>query len=93
MLQLNQGRQYVTDPPKVRRMAALVEQEDVGSSMPMFLGQSDYTFRQEDVGRLIETTEEMSPGFFSWRFGSIFTDLMLQHPDPFPYIGAPSAQE
>lgn len=93
MKPLNQGRQYVTDPPKVRRMAALVEQDDVGSTMPMYLGQSDYTFEQKDVGRLIETTENVSPGFFSWKFGSIFDDLREKYPDPFPYLGVPSASE
>ena len=93
MQALNQGRQFVTDPPKVRRVAALVEAEDVGSTLPMYLGQSDYTFTKDDVGRLIETVEEMSPGSFSWRFGSIFTDLATQYPDPFPYLGAPSASE
>lgn len=90
---LNQGRQYTTDPPQARRVAAVIEQEDVGCTMPMYLGQSDYTFTKDDVGRLIETTENMSPGFFSWKFGSIFDDLRKQYPDPFPYIGAPSAKE
>ena len=93
MLALNQGRQFTTDPVGVRRMAALVEAEDVGSTMPMYLGQSDYTFTVDDVGRLLETTENMSPGFFSWHFGSIFDDLRVKYPDPFPYLGAPSASE
>ena len=93
MKALNQGRQYVTDPPAVRRTAAIVEQEDVGCAMPMYLGQSDYTFEQRDVGRMIETVENMSPGFFSWGFGSIFLDLREAHPDPLPYLGAPSASE
>lgn len=93
MKELNQGRQFVTDPPAVKRMAALVEAEDIGSTMPMYLGQSDYTFTEKDVGRLLETTEEMSPGFFSWKFGSVFSDLRDRYPDPHPYLGAPSAQE
>ena len=93
MKALNQGRQYITDPPAVRRVAAIVEQEDVGLEMPMYLGQHDYIFTAEDVGRLIETTENMSPGFFSWGFGSIFSDLREKYPDPIPYLGTPSAQE
>lgn len=93
MQALNQGRQFTTDPPEVRRVAALIEKDDVGSSLPMYLGQQDYTFTEEDVGRLIETTENYSPGFFSWKFGSIFDDLREKYPDPFPYIGAPSASE
>lgn len=54
--------------------------------MQQYLGQYDYTFEQEDVGRLIEVVQDMSPGFMSWRFGSSFEDLRLQHPDPFPYV-------
>lgn len=91
MKALNQGRQYVTDDPQVRRVAALVEEEDVGCEMPMYLGQQDYTFTKNDVGRLIETVENVSPGFFSWSFGSIFKDLADKYPDPSPYLGAPSA--
>lgn len=83
---LNQGRQYVTDHVDVQRTAVLVEQEDVGCVLPSYLGQHDYTFESKDVGRLIETVENMSPGFFSWGFGSIFGDLREQHPDPFPYV-------
>lgn len=90
---LNQGRQYTTDHVDVRRVAALIEKDDVGSTLPQYLGQSDYTFTEQDVGRLIETTENMSPGFFSWKFGSIFDDLREKYPDPFPYLGAPSASE
>lgn len=93
MKALNQGRQFTTDGPSVRRVAALVEQEDVDMELPMYLGQQDYVFTQEDVGRLIETTENVSPGFFSWKFGSIFDDLRVKYPDPFPYLGAPSASE
>lgn len=93
MQALNQGRQFTTDPPGAKRVAALIEKDDVGSTLPMYLGQQDYTFTEEDVGRLIETVENMSPGFFSWHFGSIFNDLREKYPDPFPYLGAPSASE
>lgn len=86
MIPLNQGRQYITDPSSCSRVAALVEQTDVGSTLPQYLGQQDYTFEQKDIGRLIETVENYSPGFFSWSFGSIFDDLRAQHPDPFPYV-------
>lgn len=93
MIALNQGRRFTTDPVDASRVAALIEEADVGMEMPMYLGQEDYVFKQEDVGRLIETVENMSPGFFSWHFGSIFDDLRDQYPDPFPYLGAPSASE
>lgn len=93
MTPLNQGRQFVSDPAFCSRVAALVEESDIGSTLPQYLGQQDYTFEQKDVGRLIETVENMSPGFFSWGFGSIFSDLRKQYPDPFPYLGAPSAKE
>lgn len=86
MTPLNQGRRDVCDPIDVSRVAALVEESDVGSSLPMYLGQSEYTFEQKDVGRLIETVENMSPGFFSWGFGSRFSDLNEQYPNPFPYV-------
>lgn len=92
MKQVNQGK-YVTDHVDVVRTAVLVEQEDVGCILPMYLGQSDYTFEPKDVGRLIETVENMSPGFFSWGFGSIFPELRKQYPNPFPYLGAVSAKE
>lgn len=85
MNQLNQGRQYVTDHVDVVRTAVMVEQDDVGCTLPMYLGQFEYTFETKDVGRLIETVEHMSPGFFSWGFGSIFVDLRKQYPDPCPY--------
>lgn len=82
---LNQGRQFLTDPPDCSRVAALVEESDVGSALPGYLGQQEYTFTKQDVGRLLETVENFSPGFFSWRFGSIFCDLRKQYPDPTPY--------
>lgn len=83
---LNQGRRFTTDHVDVIRTAVLVEQEDVGCVLPGYLGQHEYTFEPKDVGRLIETVENMSPGFFSWGFGSIFLDLRDQYPDPFPYV-------
>jgi len=83
---LNDGRQFVTDPMESLRTAALVEEEDVGSTMGQYLGQHDYTFEQKDVGRLIELIENMSPGFMSWGFGSIFSDLREKYPNPFPYV-------
>ncbi|MNO13212.1 hypothetical protein D3C76_28410 [compost metagenome] len=86
MEQLNQGRSYVSDPPFSRRVAFLVQEGDVGLTQEMYLGQEDYTFKPEDVGRLIEVVMDMSPGFLSWRFGSMFSDLTEQYPDPFPYV-------
>ncbi len=86
MTPLNQGRQYTTDPPQCLRTAALVDTSDVGETMGQYLGQHDYTFEQKDVGRLIEVIENMSPGFVSWGFGSIFSDLREKHPDSYPYI-------
>lgn len=86
MKPLNQGQRYVTDHVDVLRTAALIEPDDVGSTMGMYLGQHDYTFETKDVGRLIEVIQNMSPGFMSWGFGSIFSDLNEQHPDPSPYV-------
>lgn len=86
MKQLNEGRQYVTDHVDVVRTAVLVEHEDVGCTLPDYLGQYDYTFELKDVGRLLETIVNMSPGSFSWGFGSIFVDLRETYPDPFPYV-------
>lgn len=86
MKQVNQGRQYVTDHVDILRTAALVETDDVGSVLPMYLGQHDYTFEAKDVGRLIEVIQNFSPGFMSWGFGSIFSDLRDAYPDPFPYV-------
>lgn len=90
---LNQGRQFTTDPVDALRTGALVESDDVGTTMGQYLGTEDYTFKQEDVGRMIEVVQNMSPGFMSWYFGSIFSDLREKYPDPIPYIGAPSATE
>jgi hypothetical protein len=93
MKQLNNGRRYVTDPIDSSRIAFLVEAEDVGVTQEMYLGQYDYTFEPEDVGRLVEVVQDMSPGFMSWRFGSMFSDLTDQYPETRPYQGAPSAGE
>ena len=93
MIPLNQGRRFLTDPVDALRTAALVEESDVGTTMGQYLGQSDYTFVKQDVGRLLEVVQNMSPGFMSWRFGSIFCDLRAKYPDPIPYIGALSASE
>lgn len=93
MTPLNQGRRHVADHIDVLRTAALVEAADVGTTMSMYLGQQDYTFELKDVGRLVEVVQNMSPGFFSWGFVSIFADLREKYPDPFPYMGAPSASE
>lgn len=93
MRKLNQGRQYVTDPPEVKRTAFLVEAGDVSKTQPNYLGQSPYTFQADDVGRLVEVVVGFTPGFMSWGFSSIFQDLRKQYPDPKPYMGAPSASE
>ena len=85
MNQLNDGDRYMTDPLDCKRIPFLVEETDVGTSQPMYLGQHDYTFEQKDVGRLVEVVLEYSPGFMSWGFGSIFDKLRKQYPDPFPY--------
>lgn len=86
MILLDQGRQFTTDPVDALRTSALVDSDDVGTTMGMYLGQHDYTFEEKDVGRLIEVIQNMSPGFVSWGFGSIFRDLREKYPDPFPYI-------
>lgn len=83
----------VTDEPEVKRIAVLIEASEVGKTQPNYLGQGTYTFLERDVGRLIEIVKEKSPGFTSWHFGSNFKELREQYPDPYPYIGAPSAQE
>jgi hypothetical protein len=38
------------------------------------------------VGRLLEVVLDVSPGFVSWGFGSVFTDLREKYPDTQPYI-------
>lgn len=83
----------MTDDVEVKRSAFLVEASDVGKSQAMYLGQTSYTFLEDDVGRLIEVVQNVSPGFISWWFGSSFKDLREQYPDPKPYMGAPSASE
>lgn len=86
MIQLNNGQRYVTDPFEALRIACLVGEDDVGETQSMYLGQHDYTFEKKDVGRLIEVIQNMSPGFVSWGFGSVFADLRDKYPDPFPYV-------
>lgn len=86
MIPLHDGRRFVTDPLEALRISALVDSDDVGTTMGQYLGQHDYTFEEKDVGRLIEVIQNMSPGFVSWGFGSIFSDLREKYPDPFPYI-------
>lgn len=93
MKRLNDGRQFTTDEVGAKRYAYVVESGDVGKTQNMYLGQTNYTFLEDDIGRLIEVVVGKSPGFTSWRFGSIFTDLTDQYPDPKPYVGAPSASE
>lgn len=88
MLRLNDGRRHEIDEVEVKRIAYLVEASDVGKSQGMYLGQSDYVFLEDDVGRLIELVQNKSPGFVSWRFGSIFTDLSQQYPETKPYVKA-----
>ena len=83
---LNEGQRFTTDPIEALRTAFLVQEEDVGSTMSQYLGSQDYTFVESDVGRLGELVQNMSPGFVSWRFGSIFTDLRKKYPDPTPYV-------
>lgn len=85
MKKLNEGQRFVTDPIEAKRTAYLVEVADVGKEVPGYLGQSTYTLTESDVGRLVEVVINYSPGFVSWRFGSIFCDLRKQYPDPKPY--------
>lgn len=93
MNQLNDGQRHEVDEYPATRIAFLVEETDVGIEQGQYLGQHNYTFEPKDVGRLVEVVMEKSPGFVSWQFGSIFRDLRDKYPDPFPYIGAPSASE
>lgn len=85
MLKLNEGQRYVTDPVDVVRTAYLVQEADVGVSSGGFQGAQTYTFQADDVGRLVEVVRNMSPGFMSWNFGSIFADLRKQYPETKPY--------
>lgn len=93
MRRLGEPRRTVTDDVEVKRTAYQVEASDVGKGQSMYLGQAAYQFHEDDVGRLIEVVQNVSPGFTSWWFGSSFEDLREQYPDPKPYMGAPSAQE
>lgn len=86
MRKLGEPRRYVTDHVDVKRTAFLVEEADVGKVQKQYLGQYSYTFEAKDVGRLVEVIQNYSPGYLSWGFGSIFSDLDAQYPDPYPYI-------
>lgn len=85
MLKLNEGQRYVTDPVDVSRTAYMVEPQDVGITMGNFHGDKSYTFLADDAGRLVEVVRNMSPGFMSWGFGSLFSDLRQQYPETKPY--------
>lgn len=86
MNQLNDGQRHTVDNIEASRIAFLVEESDVGTAVPSYLGQSEYTFQPDDVNRLVEVVMEKSPGAMCWYFGSIFKDLRQQYPDPKPYI-------
>lgn len=86
MNQLNDGRRHEIDNIEATRIAFLVEESDVGQSVPQYLGQTEYTFQADDVGRLVEVVMEKSPGFQAWGFGSVFADLRKQYPESKPYI-------
>ena len=86
MIQVNEGLRHEVDNLDALRTAFLVETSDVGTSVPMYLGQSDYTFQADDVGRLLEVVTDKSPGFMSWAFGSIFKDLREAYPESKPYV-------
>lgn len=86
MQQLNDGRRHEVDEYPATRIAFLVDETDVGLSQESYLGQHTYTFKQQDIGRLVEVVMDKSPGFVSWGFGSVFGDLRQQYPDPFPYV-------
>lgn len=93
MKKIGEPRRMIHDPLEVQRIPFLVEESDIGKTQKMYLGQMPYTFLPDDVGRLLEVVKNMSPGFMSWGFGSIFSDLRKQYPSPKPYMGAPSAKE
>lgn len=86
MNQLNDGQRHTVDNIEAIRIAFLVEESDVGNTVPLYLGQTDYTFQPDDVNRLVEVVMEKSAGYQSWYFGSIFSDLRKQYPDSKPYI-------
>ena len=75
-----------SDPVDVIRLPVLVETSDVGKTQPNYLGQESYTFLPDDVGRVVEITRNMSPGFTSWRFGSVFKEVRDKYPDHKPYV-------
>lgn len=77
-----------SDPIDAVRLTFMVEAGDVGKTQPNYLGQGTYTFLADDVGRIVEITRNMSPGFTSWRFGSVFKEIRDAYPDPKPYVKA-----
>lgn len=85
MRRLNDFRRMHTDPVEAQRVAYLVEPSDVGVTQGFYLGQTNYAFEEDDVGRLVEVTKFMSPKSVSWRFGSVFADLREQYPETKPY--------
>ena len=93
MKKVSKARRHEVDDEQVQRIAFLVEESDVGKTQKMYLGQQPYTFLADDVGRLLEVIKNVSPGFMSWKFGSIFPELRKQYPETKPYIGAPSASQ
>lgn len=93
MRKVSDARRFTTDEVEVTRTAFVVEAGDVGKTQKNYLGQSPYTFQEDDVGRLLEVVKNKSPGAMSWRFGSMFNDLTAQFPETKPYLGAPSAGE
>lgn len=82
---LNEGQRYITDPIDCLRTAFLVEEANVGETLMYFHGTKDYIFQEDDVGRLGELIQDMSPGSISWGFGSIFADLRAKYPETKPY--------
>lgn len=93
MKRVGEPDRYITDPVEVKRTPFLVEASDVGKVQKKYLGDQEYTFQADDVGRLVEVVQNMSPGFMSWGFGSIFAKLRQQYPETKPYQGAPGAKE
>lgn len=93
MQKVSDARRHEGDGEQVQRVAFLVEESDVGKTQKMYLGQMPYTFLADDVGRLLEVIKNVSPGFMSWKFGSVFPDLRQKYPETKPYQGAPSASE
>lgn len=93
MRKVSEPRRFTTDEVEVSRVAYVVEASDIGKTQKNYLGQEPYTFQEDDVGRLLEVVKNKSPGAMSWRFGSMFNDLVAEYPETKPYLGAPSAGE